>query len=206
MSKKVKICGLKTAKDVKIACKYKADFIGFVLCKKSPRHISATHAKDLIKLTPARVKIAVVTLNPSDKEIDNIIKHFYPDYLQLHGEETPERVQEIKDRYNLKIIKAINVSSKKDIKSAENYQNIADHILFDSAKGGSGKSFDWKLLKNTKLTNDYFLSGGLNLDNIDEALDISDAAMIDISSGVEKTRGEKDPKKIKEFLQHIKSD
>jgi phosphoribosylanthranilate isomerase len=134
-----------------------------------------------------------------------------PDMLQLHGSETIERVSEIKHKYGLPVMKAFAVSAAEDLRKAQAYSGIADHILLDAKApkgsdlpGGNGVSFDWKLLKNSELASDYLLSGGLNLENINEALDISGATSIDVSSGVETAPGVKDIAKIAAFIKTIR--
>ena len=197
----IKICGLKNKEAIKTA--QDADFIGFIFFAKSPRNIEAELALEL-KQYVKNSKIVAVTVNPSNEFLENILR-LKPDYLQLHGEESPERVREIQKQFATPIIKAFSIKSDKDFENVEKYSDLVDFCLFDAKvdselPGGNGKSFDWNLLKNRKFSKKWFLSGGINLSNVEDALAKTGADMIDVSSGVESEIGVKSPEMIEKFL------
>jgi phosphoribosylanthranilate isomerase len=203
-----KICGLSTPDAVKTAVTYGAAYLGFIFFPPSPRHITPPIAAAISADVPASVKKVAVTVDMADEDIAALLAVFGPDYLQLHGKETPERVQEIRVRYGLPVIKALSVRTKGNILHASRYDGVADMLLFDAKPpegavlpGGNGVSFDWTLLKGEKISLPWFLSGGLSCQNIREALDNSGASMVDVSSGVETRPGVKDLRLIREFLE-----
>jgi phosphoribosylanthranilate isomerase len=201
---RVKICGLKDAKNLQAAIDAGADFVGFVDYLKSPRHITLPDIARLIAGLPAHVASVVVTVNPTDDWLDKI--NFPASYIQLHGDESPARLQQIKAKLpNIKIIKAVAVSSAEDIKRAAEYAKCADMLLFDNINSGSGTSFDWSLLKGKQFTLPWMLSGGLNSGNIKEAISQTGASMVDVSSGVETVAGVKDAALIRQFIEAAKS-
>ena len=210
MSIKVKICGLTTEDAVSSAVSSGADYIGFVFFAKSPRNVTAKQANDLSKKIPHNVKKVAVTVDATNEELDKIFKIFRPDYIQCHGSETPQRLKELKTRYGLSIIKAISVRSSHDVVKGNQYDNVADMLLFDAKApyltlpGGNGISFDWTLLKSRKFSIDWFLSGGLNIQNINNAISISGAPQVDVSSSIEIEPGIKDPELIRQFLIKVK--
>lgn len=213
----VKICGLKTREAVDAAVLAGADFLGFVFFEKSCRYISYEQARELKKHVPEHVKTVAVTVDPTDDEIKEIMSSLNPDYIQLHGTESVKRVIEI--RHNCReaapitnTIKAIPIKTREDIENALKYKDVADMLLFDAkvdgdVPGGEGKSFDWTLLSDTcHLSPDtWFLAGGLTVDNVKTAIEITGATMVDVSSGVESSRGIKDPELIKFFIKTAKS-
>lgn len=202
----VKICGLKTKDAVSQAVRCGASYIGFVFFAKSPRNISPEDTAKLLKNIPQNVKTVAVCVDPSDAELANIFAHFKPDYLQCHGEESIERIVEIKQKYDVKVIKAVAVRSSDDVAHGKNYSDVADMLLFDAKvpksplPGGNGLAFDWNLLKNHEFTLPWFLSGGINSDNVTQALKTTGAKLVDVSSSVEKSPGVKDLELIKNFL------
>lgn len=205
MSVRVKICGLQDEISVQAAIKAGADFIGFVYFTPSPRHIELEEAEKLVALLPNSVKSVMVLVNPDDDLLEKIDRKIKPDYFQLHGEESPERVQEIKQHFpNTGIIKAIAVRDADDIREAMNF-TTADYILFDAKVAGSGTSFDWTLLRGNTPHKDWILSGGLNLYNIKDAIASTGVRLVDVSSGVESKRGIKDTWLITEFIKLAKS-
>ena len=200
-----KICGLKKIKDVSTACSAGADFIGFVFYEKSIRYIQPKLAAKLSENINTK-KIAVL-VNPSNALLKSIISIVPIDGIQLHGTESPERVYEIKKKTNLITIKGISIKDEKDVLNSHIYENAADMLLFDakppskdSLPGGNAVSFDWKLLSNDHWNCPWFLSGGINSENVENAISISNAQFVDVSSGVEQNFGEKDPEKIKKFI------
>ncbi len=203
-----KICGLSTQEAVDTAVSYNAAYLGFVFFPPSSRHITPNHAAQLTVHVPASVKKVAVTVDMSDTELTALLAHFQPDYLQLHGKETPERVKAIRSHYGLPVIKALSVRTADDIAQASLYTDVADMLLFDAKPpegamlpGGNGISFDWTLLRGKKIPLPWFLSGGLSCQNIREALYNSGASMVDVSSGVESSPGVKDIRRIQEFLE-----
>ena len=207
----VKICGLKDKYGLSAAINHGADYIGFVFVPESPRAISVEDAAQLAhefgqQLRPEGRKVVAVMVNPNDKELAEVLSKVHPDILQLHGNETPERVREIAGIYDIRIMKALPIANKADVEHAKDYVGYADMLLFDAKaakgeiSGGLGKVFDWKLLSHLDIKMPWFLSGGLNAENLREAIEATGAKRVDVSSGVEKERGEKDAALIRKFL------
>ncbi|UXO82959.1 phosphoribosylanthranilate isomerase [Brucella intermedia] len=206
----IKICGLKTPDAVAAALDGGATHIGFIFFPKSPRHIIPQKAAGLRGAVKGRALAVAVTVDADDETLDEIVEAVKPDILQLHGHETPERVAFIKARYGLPVMKAFSVREASDLAAIAAYQGIADRFLFDAKPpkgsdlpGGNGVSFDWELLAALDADIDYMLSGGLNADNIAEALHKTRAPGIDISSGVERAPGEKDVRLIENFFRAV---
>ncbi|KAB2673001.1 phosphoribosylanthranilate isomerase [Ochrobactrum sp. LMG 5442] len=206
----IKICGLKTPDAVAAALDGGATHIGFIFFPKSPRHITPQKAAGLRDAVKGRALAVAVTVDADDETLDEIVEAVKPDILQLHGHETPERVAFIKARYGLPVMKAFSVREASDLAAIAAYQGIADRFLFDAKPpkgsdlpGGNGVSFDWELLAALDADIDYMLSGGLNADNIAEALHKTQAPGIDISSGVERAPGEKDVRLIENFFRAV---
>lgn len=212
MTINVKICGLKTKEAVQQAVSNKADFIGFVFFKKSPRFVTSQEARNLSQYCSNSVKKVGVFVNPTDEELIETTKHVPLDYIQLHGSEDLNRIKEVKKITSLPIIKAIKVKTEKDILRSKDFHSETAFILFDAAPtpkdllpGGNGFPFDWRYLKKEDLTMPWFLAGGLSIDNIDQALQETKADFIDISSGLENNEGQKDLKMIEDFLIKVKN-
>ncbi|UWF58891.1 phosphoribosylanthranilate isomerase [Brucella sp. 2716] len=210
MALDIKICGLKTPEAVAAALDGGATHIGFIFFPKSPRHITPDAAARLRAAATGRAGAVAVTVDADDETLDEIVKTVRPDMLQLHGGETPERVRFLKARYNLPVMKAFSIREADDLEAIAPYRGIADRFLFDAKPpkgselpGGNGISFDWNLLAALDADIDYMLSGGLNADNIAEALLKTGAPGIDISSGVECAPGEKDVRLIENFFQAV---
>ncbi|QGA56950.1 phosphoribosylanthranilate isomerase [Brucella sp. 2280] len=210
MALDIKICGLKTPEAVAAALDGGATHIGFIFFPKSPRHITPDAAARLRAAATGRAVAVAVTVDADDETLDEIVKTVRPDMLQLHGGETPERVRFLKERYNLPVMKAFSIREAGDLEAIAPYRGIADRFLFDAKPpkgselpGGNGISFDWNLLAALDADIDYMLSGGLNADNIAEALLKTGAPGIDISSGVECAPGEKDVRLIENFFQAV---
>ena len=211
----VKICGIKDKRSLSAAIKYDADYIGFMFVEDSPRYIEPEKAKTLVEaesedLRPAGRKLVAVMADPSDKDLADVLSNFQPDIIQLHGNETRERVREIAGVYDIRLMKALPVSNKKDVEAAKDWIGYADMLLFDAKSpdgqhGGKGKTFDWKLLDHLDIKMPWFLSGGLTIDNVAEAIEITGAKRVDVSSGVEKERGEKDVVMMRQFIKTAKS-
>jgi phosphoribosylanthranilate isomerase len=204
---KIKICGVRTKQIAEIAIAAGADYLGMVFYEPSPRHVSLEQAAELVAAIGERLPVVAVVVDPEDAFIDRVVELVGPDYLQLHGNESPERVAAIKVRSELPVIKAVPVASADDVERASTYAEIADMILFDAkssvpggAPGGTGQSFDWKLLTDPNVTRPFGLSGGLNPDNVEAAIDETKPDLVDVSSGVETAPGEKDEDLIRDFI------
>lgn len=197
---KVKICGITDIRAATIACEYGADAIGFVFAE-SKRKITPEQAKRIIEELPENVMKVGVFVNESIDVIENIATYCGLTHVQLHGDEQNYRIK----RLNIPTIKAIGVSSSEDIERAAEYET--DFILLDSPKeqfhGGNGKTFSWELLQSNLIEKKCILAGGLNLENIREAIEMVQPYMVDVSSGVE-TNGKKDIEKIKQFITKAK--
>lgn len=205
----VKICGLKTQETVDAAVQAGANFLGFVFYPSSPRAISPKEAAGLIGSLPEHVKTVGLFVDPTDSNIKKTLEETPLDMVQLHGEEPPERLRELRNRFSLPIIKAFPVASKDDLKPIANYTPHCDWLLFDTKTdgdlpGGTGQSFDWSILKDMQFDRPWMLSGGLNEDNVKQALSTLSPRAVDVSSGVESERGVKDTGKIKSFIATVK--
>jgi len=203
----VKICGLKTPDALDAALDAGADMVGFVFFPPSPRHLGSEAARLLGERVEGRAKKVALSVDANDAELGQFIAALKPDMLQLHGKESPERVALLRSRFHLPVMKAIPVQQKSDLSPVRQYARVADRILFDARApqdatrpGGLGKPFDWHLLENLDIEVPFMLSGGLDADNVAEALAITRAPSVDVSTGVEKRAGEKDPEKIRAFI------
>lgn len=210
MKPDIKICGLKTAEAIDRALARGATHIGFIFFEKSPRYIEPDVAGRLAEAARGKAKIVAVAVNPTNDDLDEIVALLRPDMIQLHGDESPERVLTIKAVYGLPVMKAFSVRTSEDLQRVEAYIGIADRFLFDAKPpkgselpGGNGVSFDWSLLGWLDDSVDYMLSGGLNKDNIAEAMAITKAPGIDVSSGVESAPGTKDVAMIDRFFDAV---
>ena len=206
MTIQTKICGIKTPDALKAAVDNGVRFVGFVFYAPSPRNVTIDIARELAYAIPTGVRCVGLFVDPTDEEIERVTGAVQLDMIQLHGGETPERVREIKQKYMMPIIKAIPVRVADDIEQAYDFE-AADWILFDAKvegeHGGTGQSFDWTLLKDKSFDTPWMLSGGLTSENVSEALSVLSPDAVDVSSGVESTRGEKDLTKIKTFLDAV---
>lgn len=207
MSVLVKICGLKTADALDAALAAGADLVGFVFFSPSPRHLGLDEARTLGARVKDRAAKVALVVDAGDATLDAIVEALRPDMLQLHGKEPPERVAELKRRLRLPVMKAIPVEAGTDLAAVPAYAGVADRLLFDARApraatrpGGLGKPFDWHLLQDVDRTVPFMLSGGLDAGNVAEALAVTRAAGVDVSSGVERAPGEKDPDRIVAFI------
>jgi phosphoribosylanthranilate isomerase len=203
----VKICGLSKADALAAALDAGADMVGFVFFPPSPRNLAPAAAGSLGASVRDRALKVALTVDADDALFDAIVGALKPDILQLHGHEPPERVAALKAHFGLPVMKAIPVETRADLDAVDRYRGVADRFLFDARApraatrpGGLGKPFDWHLLRNVNAGPDYLLSGGLDARNITEALAITGAPGVDVSSGVERRPGEKDPDKIAAFV------
>lgn len=203
----VKICGLKTPQALDVALESGADQVGFVFFPPSPRHLGYEAARGLGERVKGRAGKVALTVDATDGMLDEIVAALHPDMLQLHGKETPERVAAVRNRFGLPVMKALPVESRADLSAIRLYAPVADKIIFDARAphaatrpGGLGKPFDWHLLEHVDASIPFMLSGGLDAGNVAEALEITRAPGVDVSSGVERVPGEKDPEKIRAFV------
>jgi phosphoribosylanthranilate isomerase len=203
----VKICGLRTAETLDAALAAGADMVGFVFFPPSPRNLDLASAGQLGLQTGNRARKVALTVDANDETLVSVIEALRPDLLQFHGHETPERVAAVRARFGLPVMKALPIAERSDLSAIMRYDGVADHLLFDARPpkdatrpGGLGARFDWTLLQGVRTRAPYLLSGGLDADNVAEALAITDAPGVDVSSGVERAPGEKDPDKIEAFI------
>jgi phosphoribosylanthranilate isomerase len=204
-----KICGLKTPEAVAAAVGGGASLVGFNFYGRSPRCVDPATVKQLAANVPAGVRTVGLLVDDSDARIAEILAGCDLDMLQLHGHETPQRVAEIRARFGKPVIKVIPVSEAADLDRAAAYEDVVDYLMFDAKPpksmanalpGGNALSFDWTLLSGRRFQRPWLLAGGLTPDNLIEAVRISGAPMVDVSSGVEDRPGEKNVSKIKAFL------
>jgi phosphoribosylanthranilate isomerase len=207
MSVLIKICGLKTPAALDAAQEAGADLVGFVFFAPSPRHIGFEAARTLGERVRNGVRKVAVSVDATDDLLKKAIAALNPDLLQLHGRESPERVAVIRSRFRLPVMKALPITERADLSSVHEYARVADLLMFDARAprgatrpGGLGKPFDWRLLENLDLSVPFVLSGGLEAGNVAEALHITQADGLDVSSGVEHAPGEKDVDKIHAFI------
>lgn len=202
----IKICGLSTPETVGAAIKAGATHLGFVHFPKSPRHVEADQLRALAAPVPSHVGRVAVLVDPSDEILSDLTATHALTALQLHGKESPERAAAIRARFKLPVWKAISVKTRADIDAAKAYAGAADLLLFDAKTpegaalpGGMGLRFDWTLLRGTPISMPWGLSGGLGIDNVAEAVRVTAAPLVDISSGVESAPGIKSVDKIMAF-------
>ena len=207
MSIDVKICGINSAEALDAAVKGGASMLGFVFFPPSPRCVTPDEARALMALVPAGVKKVALMVNPDDYDVGAVCRKLPIDILQLHGGEDLPRIADIQASIGLPIMKAVGISGPDDIKKAHEYESICDRILLDAkppkdAKlpGGNALSFDWTLIRGETWVKSWMLAGGLSLENLGEAVKISGAHAVDVSSGVEDQPGHKSVQKIQDFL------
>jgi phosphoribosylanthranilate isomerase len=207
MALTVKICGLKTPDALDVALDAGADMVGFVFFAPSPRHLGLEAARMLGARVTGRAGKVALTVDAGDETLARIVAALAPDLLQLHGQETPERVAVVRSRFGLPVMKALPIAERADLSPIRLYAKVADRLLFDARPpkdatrpGGLGKPFDWTLLQDVDAGVPFMLSGGLDASNVAEALRITRAPGVDVSSGVERAPGEKDPDKIRAFI------
>ena len=207
----VKICGLTTPDTLDTALEHGAAFVGAVIFPRSPRHIDPLHASTLFERARGRAKIVAVTVDADDALLTEIGLILRPDLIQLHGSETPERAVEARRLTGAGIIKALPVSTPADLQSADAWEEVADHLMFDARPpegsdlpGGVGARFDWTMMQGRTYRHPWFLAGGLSPQNAAEAAAISGAPLLDVSSGVESAPGVKDSARIAAFLDAVR--
>lgn len=203
----IKICGLKTPEALDVALESGADLVGFVFFAPSPRNLGLEAARALGARVQGRSAKVALTVDATDETLFDIVAALKPDMLQLHGTETPDRVVAVRTRFGLPVMKSLPIAERCDLSPIRLYANVADRLIFDARApqdatrpGGLGKPFDWALLKGIDVEIPFMLSGGLDADNVAEAIAITGAPGVDVSSGVERAPGEKDPDKIRAFI------
>lgn len=208
----IKICGIKTPEILSVAAQAGARFAGFVFVPQSPRYIHPEQARLLSRQLPTGLRSVGLFMDPSDEDLGHILGAVSLDFIQLHGDESPARVQAIKSRFNIPVIKAFAISAASDLDQVADYIPVIDWILFDAKApassniaGGNGIAFDWTILKDKKFAKPWMLSGGLTPENVAGALSILQPDAVDVSSGVEITRGVKDAQKVRDFIAAVKS-
>jgi phosphoribosylanthranilate isomerase len=207
MSLLVKICGLSTRETLDVALGAGADMVGFVFFPPSPRHLSLETARELGKQAKGQAIKVALTVDADDATLSNIVETLQPDLLQLHGKETIARLRDIKAKFGLPVMKVIAVETSADLTVLPGFAGVADRILFDARApkdatrpGGLGAVFDWHVLEKLDLKLPFMVSGGLNPDNVAEAVRVTQAGGVDVSSGVERSPGHKDPEMILKFI------
>jgi phosphoribosylanthranilate isomerase len=207
MALTVKICGLRTPEALDAALEAGADLVGFVFFAPSPRNLGLEAARVLGERVNGRAGKVALTVDANDEALLGIVDALKPDMLQLHGKETPNRVVQVRTRFGLPVMKALPIAERADLSPIREYALVADRLLFDARPpkeatrpGGLGRRFDWMLLAGVNPGVPFMLSGGLDAGNVAEALRITRAPGVDVSSGVESSPGVKDPNKIREFV------
>ncbi len=211
MKVSVKICGISDARGLVAAVEAGASYVGFVFFRRSPRYVTLDTAAELVAALPRTVTPVGLFVNPTESDLDAAISHVRLGMVQLHGRETPERVDAVRADFGLPVIKAVGVSTAQDIRAARMYEDHADWLMFDAKApksatrpGGNAVSFDWSLMKSYTGTTPWMLAGGLTPRNVAKAIKDSGARAVDVSSGVETRPGVKSPAKIRAFLNAAK--
>jgi len=203
---KIKLCGFTEVANIETAIDYGCNFIGVVFAKNSIRYVDPNSAKILSKIIPNSVERVAVVVDETLENLQKINQNFQPNFFQLHGNEDIKYIENLKKIFpKISIIKAISIFSKNDLTKIKNFDNHIDYFLLDNKNPGSGEVFDWSILQDFNPSKPYFLSGGININNIDEAIKIANPDFIDISSGIEEIKGIKSSKLIIEILQKIKT-
>ncbi|OAN70793.1 N-(5'-phosphoribosyl)anthranilate isomerase [Jannaschia sp. EhC01] len=209
----IKYCGLSRPQDVVAAAEAGARYVGFVFFPKSPRNVTVAQARALALEVPLGIAKVALVVNADDATLDEIVENVPLDMLQLHGSESPARVTDIRARYGLPVMKAIGVAEAADLAAIDTYAEVADQLLIDTKKpkdadrpGGNGLSFDWGLLAGRKYwTVPWMLAGGLTQDNVAEAVRITGAKQVDLSSAIESAPGVKDAGLMHAFAQAVRA-
>ena len=207
---RVKICGLRTEADVAAVAAAGAAYAGFVFFAKSPRNVTVEQAARLALAAPVGLAKVALVVDADDATLDAIVEGVPLDMLQLHGHESPDRVAEVRARYGLPVMKAVGVADEGDLAAVFDYSTVADQILVDAKPpkgaalpGGNGLSFDWRLVAQRRWLRPWMLAGGLTPENVAEAVRLTNARQVDVSSGVESAPGVKDPARIAAFVKAV---
>ncbi len=207
MAVDVKICGLTTGRAVAAAVECGARFVGFVFFPPSPRSLEPEKARKLAAEVPQDVLKVGVFVDPDDSLLARVLDTVPLDVIQLHGSEQPARLADISTRFDVQVMKAVKVEALADLSQAAAYEPVADRLMFDARPppaatrpGGNAIRFDWSILAGKSWRKPWFLAGGIDATNVADAVAISRARFVDVSSGVERAPGDKDPAKIRAFL------
>ncbi|PJI85071.1 phosphoribosylanthranilate isomerase [Yoonia maricola] len=210
---RVKICGLRDASALEAAVDAGANYVGLVFFPKSPRHVSLARAAALAQTAPLGMAKVALVVDADNALLDQITANVPLDILQLHGAETPARVAEVRARYGLPVMKAVGIADKGDLAALDTYVQIADQILVDAKPpkdadlpGGNGLSFDWRLIAGRRWPVPWMLAGGLTPETVSEAIALTGAKQVDVSSGVESAPGVKDAARIAAFCAAARAD
>ncbi len=203
----IKICGITSEEAMEAAVEAGADYVGLVFFPPSPRCVTPERAAELVEFLPADLVKVGLFVDPDDSTLDRVLSQVRLDLVQVHGRETPERLEQVRLEYGLPVMKVIPVSEAADLAAANPFLAVADRLLFDAKPpkgatlpGGNAVSFDWTLLQGRKWGLPWMLAGGLTPDNVAEAVRITGARAVDVSSGVESAPGIKDPARIRAFI------
>ncbi|MEI9989264.1 MAG: phosphoribosylanthranilate isomerase [Rhizomicrobium sp.] len=203
----VKICGITSAEAADATLRAGADMAGLVFNRKSPRHLAPEQAASLAARMRGRVRLVALVCDETDEALSAVLAAIRPDFLQLHGAETPARIGAIRSRFAVPVIKALAVAEPADLAGVAAYEDAADMLLFDARppagarrEGGNGAAFDWQILRGRRFSKPWLLAGGLTPDNVGRALAVSEAPGVDVSSGVETAPGLKSAEKIADFV------
>ena len=212
MAIQLKICGINSVESADAAIRAGADFAGLVFHPNSPRNLARAQAEALAARMRGRLRLVALFADAGDEEIGETARFVRPDFLQLHGSETPERVGALRSRFGIPVIKAVAIADASDVTNAAHYEIAADIILLDAKApdgamrpGGHGSAFDWQLLRGRNFSRPWLLAGGLNAENVARAIAACDAPGVDVSSGVEIAPGRKSPDMIASFAAAARS-
>ena len=204
---RVKICGLKDQDHLRVAAAAGAGYVGFVFFPKSPRYLTLDQARALAVEVPTGLAKVALVVDADDTVLDELVEAVPLDMLQLHGQETPDRVAEVRARYGLPVMKAVGVADEGDLPALAEHARAADQLLVDAKPprgaelpGGTGLAFDWRLIAGRRWPVPWMLAGGLKPANVAEAIRLTGARQVDVSSGVETTPGVKNTTLIEEFI------
>lgn len=210
---RVKFCGLRTTQDIDTAASAQSAYIGLVFFEKSPRNVTIDQARALALHAPIGLAKVALVVDADNDALDTMLNAVPIDMLQLHGSETPERVAEVKARYGLPVMKAVGVATQDDLPKLESYLKVADQILVDAKApkdaqlpGGNGLSFDWRLIAGRRWPIPWMLAGGLTTDNVQDAIEMTRAPQVDVSSGIESEVGVKDHALMMAFADAAKAE
>lgn len=212
MNVRSKLCGLNTVQDIDAAAQAGAAYVGLVFFAKSPRNLDIAEAREVALRVPVGISKVALVVNADNTLLDQITTSVPLDMLQLHGDESLERVAEVKARYGLPVMKALGIATSKDVERAQTYAGVADQLLLDAKPmagqdlpGGNGFSFDWTLLQGQTWSVPWMLAGGLTPANVASAVQLSGAQQVDVSSGIEITPGQKSPELMMKFVSQANS-